>query len=337
MNGICRQLASAAVKALVLEVSTSPKPGLVDRFSCGAHKDMDFYTFIDSAFCLEPYFAEMAGLGLKNAAEEGALKQDAPEKAELEKLRAVTGSSVYGQGEPKVCKNAASGGCGAGLAASGASAPSLTLTMLALKEIGIRAEKAMLEVTGGANTHRGALFILGIMCCAMAEIWAEEGRPDIEKACLMASASGITRNLCRLELEGLRNAGFQADNSGLSHGEKIYLRYGVTGARGQAESGFSDVREKYLPKLRGFLAGGMERNEAYLRILLLICSETDCTNVLSRGGLEAADFVKRRCMDVYRSFSQAAVEKLGCEFTERGISPGGCADLLGLTLFLNMF
>lgn len=52
------ELASLAVKAMVYEVSVSPKAGLVTRISNGSHKDMDFHTFLDSAFALREYFVE---------------------------------------------------------------------------------------------------------------------------------------------------------------------------------------------------------------------------------------------------------------------------------------
>jgi len=53
-------IAEMAIKAVLYEVTTSPKPGLVDRVSNGAHKDMDFYTFMASSAALSHGFYELA-------------------------------------------------------------------------------------------------------------------------------------------------------------------------------------------------------------------------------------------------------------------------------------
>ncbi|NGP61024.1 triphosphoribosyl-dephospho-CoA synthase CitG [Paenibacillus thiaminolyticus] len=60
---LCEKLGKDAVLALLLEVSASPKPGLVDRFNRGAHKDMDFFTFMESSAALSSYFVKCARLG----------------------------------------------------------------------------------------------------------------------------------------------------------------------------------------------------------------------------------------------------------------------------------
>jgi holo-ACP synthase / triphosphoribosyl-dephospho-CoA synthase len=57
---ICKQLASLALKAILYEISLSPKPGLVGRFEKGAHQDMDYFTFLDSTSVLAGYFEEIA-------------------------------------------------------------------------------------------------------------------------------------------------------------------------------------------------------------------------------------------------------------------------------------
>lgn len=73
------RVASCATKALLYEVSTTPKPGLVDRLGSGAHKDMDYFTFLDSAAVLTPYFREMTRLGASLA--------ELPAEAVLPQLR----------------------------------------------------------------------------------------------------------------------------------------------------------------------------------------------------------------------------------------------------------
>jgi holo-ACP synthase/triphosphoribosyl-dephospho-CoA synthase len=60
---VCKFLAANALKSLIHEVALSPKPGLVDRFSNGSHKDMDFASFINSASVLSVYFKDIAQYG----------------------------------------------------------------------------------------------------------------------------------------------------------------------------------------------------------------------------------------------------------------------------------
>ncbi|MCG8501823.1 MAG: triphosphoribosyl-dephospho-CoA synthase CitG [Firmicutes bacterium] len=60
----CESLSEYAVKALLYEVSATPKPGLVDRCNAGAHKDMDFFTFMSSSAVLAHYFYKCAQKGV---------------------------------------------------------------------------------------------------------------------------------------------------------------------------------------------------------------------------------------------------------------------------------
>lgn len=100
-----------AAAAMLEEVYTTPKPGLVDLYSNGAHKDMDVHSFEASAQALEPWLCQMAELGLCC---------DGSTEELFEEFR----------------------------------------------RLGIRAEEDMYRATGGVNTHKGALFTLGIFCGA---------------------------------------------------------------------------------------------------------------------------------------------------------------------------
>lgn len=61
---VAEQLADQAVKAMLNEVVTWPKPGLVDPVEHRAHPDMDVFTFIQSATSLRPYFKQAATASL---------------------------------------------------------------------------------------------------------------------------------------------------------------------------------------------------------------------------------------------------------------------------------
>lgn len=62
-NTIARQLSSLGLKALLYEISLTPKPGLVDKFSNGSHGDMSYQTFIDSSSAISPWFNELVKAG----------------------------------------------------------------------------------------------------------------------------------------------------------------------------------------------------------------------------------------------------------------------------------
>lgn len=66
-------LGTVAANAILAEVFTAPKPGLVDRFGPGSHHDMDFCTFLLSACALAPYWPEQALAGLKGVSPGEAL------------------------------------------------------------------------------------------------------------------------------------------------------------------------------------------------------------------------------------------------------------------------
>jgi len=64
-NQWIQTISQKALLSLLYEVSASPKPGLVDRFNAGAHKDMDFFTFMASGAALSNYFNECVSEGVK--------------------------------------------------------------------------------------------------------------------------------------------------------------------------------------------------------------------------------------------------------------------------------
>lgn len=60
-----RKIGSLAVRALLWEVTVTPKPGLVDRNHTGAHRDMDIFTFEASAAALGPFFEQFVLCGIR--------------------------------------------------------------------------------------------------------------------------------------------------------------------------------------------------------------------------------------------------------------------------------
>ena len=187
--------ARLAVRALLYEVTTTPKPGLVDRRNSGSHKDMDVFTFMDSAAALYPYFEACARTGRETA------EQPAPE------------------------------------------------TFAALRPLGCEAEGEMLDATGGVNTHKGAVFSVGIVCAALGRLdrslWAEAAR-------VLAEVSAMTAGLTEKDF-----AGVTAENAA-TVGQKLYIQYGIAGVRGQVEAGLPAVLNVGLPVLEAGLAKGYD-------------------------------------------------------------------------------
>jgi triphosphoribosyl-dephospho-CoA synthase len=187
-----------------------------------------------------------------------------------------------------------------------------------LGEIGRAGEAAMLAATGGVNTHRGALWSLGLLTAG-----AAAGDPV-----------GIAAGLARLPDEGRVVAG-------VSHGAKVMRRYRVPGAAGEAAAGFPHVVRRGLPMLRAARARGAGEDEARLDALLAIMATLPDTCVLHRGGAAGLRAVQAGAASVLAaggcatSTGRRRLSTLDDLARRRRLSPGGSADLLAATLFLD--
>lgn len=188
-------------------------------------------------------------------------------------------------------------------------------TFRLLQQAGLEAEKVMYRATGGINTHKGAIFTLGLFCGAAGR------RLDFDPEVLGAECAAMTKNL---SLAGHDTAG-----------GRLYAAYGITGARGQAMAGFPAVTKIGLPALLGGLDLGL--NRAGCGALLAILAQVEDTNLIKRGGLEGlkklqAELQTLRRKDPYPAPS--VLEKLDDDFIRENLSPGGSADLLAASFFL---
>ena len=201
-----------------------------------------------------------------------------------------------------------------------------------LREEGRLAEQAMFAVTGGVNTHKGAIFSLGTVCGAIGRIWRAEApcrdASLIAGACAQLCAAGVEKDWAALKASG------QARTAG----ERLYLQYGLTGIRGELAQGLPGVLQTALPAFESALADGLSRNDAgVLALLRLIARGTD-TNMIARGGMETAESAAAEARALLAEHGgrppMASVSRLDERFIERALSPGGCADLLAVTLFI---
>ncbi len=257
------RIAELAAEALLLELETWPKPGLVSHVDSGSHADMDAGTFRAGAAALRPFYARLASAG-----------------------------------------------------ASGAG-------MARLRAIGIEAERAMLAATGGVNTHRGAIFALGLLCAA-------------------AGASTGCSHLGDYVRRRWGPAILQGPIPLHSHGTAALLRFGAGGARAQAAAGFPHVFHVGLPALRlGRALARADEPAARVQAFFALLAAVEDTNLLHRGGSEGLAHARETAR---RFLAEGGVGQSGWrdraaashrDFVARRLSPGGCADLLACTLFLD--
>lgn len=301
---LAEQIGALAIRSLLYELLTTPKPGLVDMNNNGSHSDMDPFTFAASAAALTPYF--------RKCASEGIHGRDIPAEALLPTLR----------------------------------------------YLGREAESAMFAATKGINTHKGAIFSLGLLCAAAGRLGAlpspdpaDENNPEHlhtyhtslpslggftlptaspEALCKEAATivKGITeRDLCAL-----------TEDSALTKGQKLFLSHGLTGARGQAEAGFPAVLQTGLPLLKAGLEQGFSIHRSGVGALLAMLAEEPDTALISRSSFQRYALLRRDLQTILRNTPYPTEEillTLDKEFISENLSPGGSADLLALCYFLS--
>jgi triphosphoribosyl-dephospho-CoA synthase len=192
----------------------------------------------------------------------------------------------------------------------------------ALGRIGREGEQAMLATTDGVNTHRGAIWALGLLVAAAA----------LENT----NASAVTLCAARLALLDDRFA-----PRPLSHGAQVAQRYGARGAREEAQLGFPSVLQRALPQLKRSRALGHGEQNARLDALLAIMTRLADTCVLYRAGeqgLQTMQLGAQAVLDAGGSASlggRRRLHELDEQLIALNASPGGAADLLAACLFID--
>ncbi|MGH8728575.1 MAG: triphosphoribosyl-dephospho-CoA synthase MdcB [Burkholderiales bacterium] len=202
------------------------------------------------------------------------------------------------------------------------------LAFYELQRLGLAAEERMLRATARINTHRGAIFTLGLLAAAAGRLHARNAR-------FSADRIGETVKRCwRKDL-------LEAMPDSASHGLAVAWRYGAGGARAEAALGFPTLREIGLPSLHEALAAGCDRNRALVHALFSLIAVLEDTNLLYRGGRDGLNFARKAAAEfvsagsVLRSGWREHANELNREFVARDLSPGGSADLLAATWFVH--
>lgn len=202
-------------------------------------------------------------------------------------------------------------------------------TFLQLRPDGVGAERAMLQVTGGVNTHKGAIFSLGTVCAAVGRLWNPASfKWNISE--ILRECAAMTRRAALAELDTI------SPDTASTAGNRVYIKYGIRGIRGELAAGLPAVEQIGLPALNQALAGGASLDEAGVSALLALMASVTDTNLIARGGMEGWQWVVRRTRDLLLSDipPDQAASVLDTELIQRNLSPGGCADLLAITYFL---
>ncbi len=202
-----------------------------------------------------------------------------------------------------------------------------------LRPLGLGCENAMFTATDGVNTHKGTVFSMGLLCCALGRLHRQGN--VINAAALCREVALFCQGLVEKELSGTPVLSQQ------TAGQRLFHLYGLTGARGEAQSGFATVLELSLPFYRRMMAQVRGQERALSQTLLLLMSLNADTNVVSRGGMNGLAWLQRRAREVLRDCRQKSATPLLQQFDEqciaRNLSPGGSADLLIVTWFLAQF
>ena len=202
-------------------------------------------------------------------------------------------------------------------------------TFAALRLPGRLAEGDMLAATGGVNTHKGAIFSVGVLCGALGRLAPEDWqRPEA----VLAECAAMTAGVVERDFAGL------TAERAVTAGQRLYLEHGIAGVRGQLEAGLPAVLTVGLPTLEAGLAQGLSLNDAGCAALLALLAEATDTNLIARGGLAA----QRETVQAVRALlarepfpTAETLAALDRDFVEKNLSPGGSADLLAITYLLH--
>jgi triphosphoribosyl-dephospho-CoA synthase len=200
-------------------------------------------------------------------------------------------------------------------------------SFLDLVQIGIGAEDKMFRATNTVNTHKGAIFSMGLLAAATAKTLIDKipiTHSSIRDTLLNTWKGDIEKHVI------LQN----------THGRKAVNKYHVTGIIKEAADGYPVIFDIALPTLIYTIKNTNNWNSSLIQTFFEILSVLNDTNMLYRGGKNALSFAKKEAESFLNSggvFSENwynKAETIHKKFIEKNLSPGGCADLLACTIFI---
>lgn len=193
-------------------------------------------------------------------------------------------------------------------------------TFQRLRAAGLQAEQDMFAATNGVNTHKGAIFTIGLLCGAAGRLWTPVSGwiPDE----LFAEVVKMTADIILKD--------FESGNAD-TVGRRLFAEAGIRGIRGEAAQGLPAVGKLGLPIYLDLKHQGLSSEQAGAVTLLHLISHVEDTNMVSRGGLDGAKAGMKRTLSLLSEYGippKEQIESLDDWFIQRNLSPGGCADLL---------
>lgn len=196
-----------------------------------------------------------------------------------------------------------------------------------LQQLGIACEARMMQATDQINTHKGAIFNLGFASAAV-------GR------CFQQNIPLTTAHICTQIIENWQtDLLYNLSRNPHSHGQQMRQKYGIAGAIEQVAYGFELIREKSLPCFQAVMKHTGDHERAAMQTLMLLISQLPDTNLVWRGGMSALliaqdmaqDFLRRG--GVFHPQWRSQIKNINQYFVQHRLSPGGSADLLGVSIF----
>ena len=204
----------------------------------------------------------------------------------------------------------------------------------AIRPIGSAAEKAMFKATNNINTHKGIIFSLGVLITYSMWYYREHGDIKADEILL----------LCGQETKGILVKDFAHIDKyhPHTHGEKLFVKYGCRGIRGEVMDGFPAIRLVGLPVLQRLKKQNTDTEKVYIQTLLTLLEKVEDTNILIRTDNEMLQYAKNeagRVLKLGGAFTEEgmqAIWQMNKDFVAKNMSPGGTADLLIGTIFLQL-
>ena len=269
-ESLAYEVSQMALKAMISEVSTFPSFGLVSPISSGAHKDMDYYTFLNSAVAITPFLKKMFEVG-------------------------------YSYYSPEYIFDV-------------------------IRDIGKECEKKMFEATNNINTHKGMIFLMGISMAAIGKALYENKE--------FYQIQDIIKSMVKNILDDFKEL---HKKEKLTHGERLYLEYGFTGIRGQVQDGLSVLFDNIIDN---YINSDLKENDLYTQILIELMARVEDSTVVYRHDISTLRKVQSDAKDLLNMggiFTEKGRQKchhLEDLYIKENISPGGCADLLAISILL---
>jgi triphosphoribosyl-dephospho-CoA synthetase len=211
----------------------------------------------------------------------------------------------------------------------------------------------MLEETEGVNTQRGLLFLAGVVCGAAGRCIRLKKIPDRKN--IVEECSRICSGIVEKELGSLsrsENTIEERESSGenncsriviwneLTNGEKLYLKYGITGIRGEIEKGLPSVVNTGLPYYDDALKAGLDTASSLAHTLISLMTVVEDTTVVNRCGIDGLKYMRNSANFAIKLGGMKTLDgkeyiiNMDRDFIDKKISPGGAADLLAVTVMI---